>query len=104
LSRTTATKSVSLRSTPTSSTFSIGAEQESSLTETDGFLGVAAFCRQYGCGRTRCFALLSEGKLQARRFGARTLIERASAVQWALSLPRWEPTGSRGHTDTDERR
>ena len=56
-----------------------------------GLLTVQEFCSRFGCGRTRAFELLAEGKITARRFGARTLIERQSAEAWAASLPKWSP-------------
>jgi hypothetical protein len=50
---------------------------------------VDRFCDEYGCGRTRAFQLLRQRKLRGRKFGARTLIERPSAEEWAASLPKW---------------
>ena len=55
-------------------------------------LTVQQFCERYGAGRTRCFALLASGQIEAKRFGARTLIVAESARRWAASLPKWQST------------
>jgi hypothetical protein len=57
-----------------------------------GFLTVAEFRKIYGPGTTKTFQLLATGELVGRKFGARTLIERASAEAWAARLPTWRST------------
>jgi hypothetical protein len=41
-----------------------------------------------GCGTTRLYELLASGKLRARRFGHRTMIEAKSLHEFVNSLPR----------------
>jgi hypothetical protein len=43
-------------------------------------------------GVTKTFELLSNGQLEARKFGGRTLITADSAERWAASLPAWRST------------
>jgi excisionase family DNA binding protein len=45
-------------------------------------------CRVFGLGRTRIYALIAEGKLDARACGGRTLITAASLREFLASLPR----------------
>lgn len=47
---------------------------------------VQGFCRAYGIGRTAAYELISEGRLQAKKFGKRTLIMEDSAKAWLASL------------------
>lgn len=57
-----------------------------------GFLTVKAFGAWAGVGVTKTFELLSNGQLEARKFGGRTLITADSAERWAASLPAWRST------------
>ena len=45
-------------------------------------------CRALGIGRTKAYELVGDGRLIARKLGARTLIEAASIRALAASLPR----------------
>ena len=47
----------------------------------------AAFCRAYSVGMTFTYQLIKDGKLRARKAGAKTLILRKDAESWASSLP-----------------
>ena len=47
--------------------------------ETLGAMTIPAFCRQYATGRTRAYELIGSGAIKAKKFGATTLIDRASA-------------------------
>jgi excisionase family DNA binding protein len=51
------------------------------------FLSVPEACAIVGIGRTKLYALLSEGLVQARKAGTRTLIEAQSLRAWTASLP-----------------
>ena len=51
------------------------------------FLSVAEACSIMGIGRTKLYALLSEGRVTARKAGTRTLVEASSISAWAGSLP-----------------
>lgn len=44
-------------------------------------------CDASGIGRTRLYELVSEGLLEARRCGGRTLIPAASLIAYVASLP-----------------
>lgn len=48
---------------------------------------IADFCEWSGLGRTKVFAEISAGRLQARRAGGRTLIPAEEAIRWLRSLP-----------------
>lgn len=54
------------------------------------FYTVKDFCRAYGMGRTRLYGLIGQGKIEALKDGARTLIPVESAEAWAASLPRFK--------------
>jgi hypothetical protein len=56
-------------------------------TETLGALSIPAFCQTYGVGRTRAYEMIGAGIVEAKKFGASTLIDRASAEAWYHSLP-----------------
>jgi excisionase family DNA binding protein len=60
-------------------------------TETLGALSIPAFCRVYGVGRSKTYELIGAGTLEAKKFGAKTLIDRASAERWYCSLPGFSP-------------
>ena len=51
------------------------------------FLSVSEACAIVGIGRTKLYALMSEGRVKARKAGTRTLIESSSLSAWAASLP-----------------
>lgn len=51
------------------------------------YLSVAEACSFVGIGRTKLYALLSEGLITARKAGTRTLIEGGSLTAWTASLP-----------------
>lgn len=61
--------------------------------ENEGLLPLADFMRIYGVGKTRAYALMHAGVLDARIDGGRTLITRASAKAWKDALPKWTPEG-----------
>lgn len=60
---------------------------QSGLAPTRGLLTVKQFTKEYGVGRTKTFALLGEGRLHAVKLGARTLIPRSAAEEFARGLP-----------------
>ena len=51
------------------------------------FLSVPEACALVGIGRTKLYALLSEGLVTARKAGTRTLVETSSLTAWTASLP-----------------
>jgi excisionase family DNA binding protein len=51
------------------------------------FLSVPEACALVGIGRTKLYALLSEGLVTARKAGTRTLVETGSLTAWTASLP-----------------
>jgi excisionase family DNA binding protein len=48
---------------------------------------IQSACETYNIGRTSLYELLKAGTLQARKFGAKTLIDDASLREWYDSLP-----------------
>ncbi len=54
-------------------------------------LSIPTFCRIYGIGRSKTYELIGTGTLEAKKFGAKTLIDRASAEAWYRSLPGFSP-------------
>ena len=50
-------------------------------------LSIKDFCRTYGVGRSLTYQLIGAGILEAKKVGAKTLIDRASAQTWYRSLP-----------------
>jgi hypothetical protein len=60
-------------------------------TETLGALSIPAFCRVYGVGRSKTYELIGTGALGAKKLGAKTLIDRASAEAWYRGLPGFSP-------------
>jgi hypothetical protein len=50
-------------------------------------LSIPTFCKLYGIGRSRTYTLIAAGILEAKKFGAKTLIDGASAERWYASLP-----------------
>ena len=53
----------------------------------DGALTVDGFCRKYGIGRTSFYEEVTAGHLKAKKYGKRTMIERAEARRWFANLP-----------------
>ncbi len=49
--------------------------------------GIPDACRVLGIGRTRLYALIAEGKIEARACGGRTLIPADSLRAFLASLP-----------------
>jgi hypothetical protein len=67
-------------------------ERFSMPTETQAIaLSIPRFCRTYGIGRSKTYELIGAGTLEAKKFGAKTLIDRASAERWYGSLPGFSP-------------
>ena len=54
-------------------------------------LSIPTFCRTYGIGRSKTYELIGAGILEAKKFGAKTLIDWASAEAWYHSLPSFSP-------------
>jgi excisionase family DNA binding protein len=52
------------------------------------FISIKEFCARFHVGKTRAYALIRAGDIEAVKQGARTLITTASAERWAASLPR----------------
>jgi excisionase family DNA binding protein len=50
---------------------------------------VSEACRMAGIGRTKLYAEIAAGKIEARKYGKRTLITVASLQAWFNALPRW---------------
>ena len=42
-----------------------------------------------GIGRTKLYAEIAAGRIEARKYGKRTLITVASLQAWFNALPRW---------------
>jgi hypothetical protein len=59
--------------------------------ETPTALSIKNFCRAYGIGRSLAYELIGSNVLEARKLGAKTLIDRASAERWYRSLPGFSP-------------
>jgi excisionase family DNA binding protein len=54
-------------------------------------LSIKDFCQNYGVGRSLTYQLIGAGTLEAKKLGAKTLIDRASADAWYSSLPSFGP-------------
>lgn len=54
--------------------------------ENCGVFSVNEFCQWAGIGRTAAYAEMKAGRLEARKFGRRTLIFKSEAERWLLSL------------------
>lgn len=52
------------------------------------FISIKQFCASFHVGKTRAYALIRAGEIEAVKHGARTLITTTSAERWAASLPR----------------
>jgi excisionase family DNA binding protein len=59
--------------------------------ETPTALSIKNFCQMYGIGRSLTYELIGAGTLEAKKLGAKTLIDRASAERWYCSLPGFCP-------------
>jgi excisionase family DNA binding protein len=51
------------------------------------FYSIGDACAAYGCGRTRLYQLLSDGKIEAKKLGRKTLVSAASLKSYFASLP-----------------
>lgn len=69
-----------------------------------GSMSVATFCRRYNIGRTTVFALISNGELEARKCGSRTLISRAAGEKWFAALPPRKKADSGDQSDVRSNR
>ena len=49
--------------------------------------GISEACNALSMGRTRLYALIAEGKIEARQCGGRTLIPAESLQAFVASLP-----------------
>ena len=56
----------------------------------EGAFTVDSFCRKYGIGRTSFYEEVTAGRLKAKKYGTRTIIERAEAQRWFANLPNLE--------------
>ena len=54
-------------------------------------MSTRAFCQAYSVGRSLAYRLIADGSLVARKAGAKTLIDSASAERWYNGLPGYEP-------------
>ena len=54
-------------------------------------LSIKDFCQTYGVGRSLAYQLIGTGTIEAKKLGAKTLIDRASAERWYRSLPGFSP-------------
>jgi excisionase family DNA binding protein len=59
---------------------------------------LASACAALGVGRTRLYELISQGKIEARACGGRTLIPAQSLLDFVASLPA-APVGERHRKD-----
>lgn len=57
------------------------------MTQTKLAYTIPQACEASGIGRTRLYELISEGMLEARRCGGRTLIPAASLAAYVANLP-----------------
>lgn len=48
-------------------------------------------CAAVSLGTTKLYALIGEGKIEAKAEGRRTLIPRDSLVSYLAALPAWKP-------------
>ncbi len=51
-------------------------------------LSIREFCSRYSVGRTKAYAEISSGRLQAVKLGRRTLVTEEDAEAWLAALPR----------------
>lgn len=62
-------------------------EQQSVQTASSGVFSVNDFCQWACIGRTAFYAELKSGRLAAKKFGRRTIIQKSEAERWLNSLP-----------------
>lgn len=62
-----------------------------SRTAADGAFTLEEFCVRYAIGRTAAYQQINKGRLEARKFGKRTMIPREAAHRWFAELPRLRP-------------
>src|SRR5262249_5008420 len=67
------------------------ARPECETMDTPIALSIKDFCRNYGVGRSLAYQLIGSGTLEAKKLGAKTLIDSASAERWYRSLPEFSP-------------
>lgn len=60
-------------------------------TDTPLIVPFSKACALTGCGKTKGFELINEGKWKARKQGSRTMIETASLREYVESLPAVTP-------------
>jgi len=65
------------------------------------FLPIDAFSRRFGVGRTKAYALINAGAIEAVKLDRRTLVVLASALRWAASLPQYARKPSHDGGDND---
>jgi excisionase family DNA binding protein len=54
-------------------------------------------CRMVGIGRTRIFEEIAAGRIEARKYGRKTLIPVASLRAWLDALPHWASGHDKDH-------
>jgi len=52
-----------------------------------GALSVEQFCHWAGIGRTKVYEEIDAGRLEAKKFGRRTIIPLEAAKRWLAALP-----------------
>jgi excisionase family DNA binding protein len=50
-------------------------------------MSIRVFCQIFGIGRTKVYQEIREGRLTARKSGARTIISSDDAERWLTALP-----------------
>ncbi len=56
-----------------------------------GAFTISQFRRTYAVGNTKTYDLINSGAILAKKIGAKTVIDRASAEAWYHSLPGFSP-------------
>ena len=69
-------------------------ERERHRRALQGAMSIRAFCETYKVGRTKANEEIKEGRLEAKKFGRRTLIGKEAAEEWWRSLPTVKATPS----------
>jgi hypothetical protein len=54
-------------------------------------ISIRTFCQTYCVARSFAYRLIADGRLEVRKAGAKTLIDRASAERWYANLPEFTP-------------
>jgi excisionase family DNA binding protein len=62
-------------------------ERENETPSLHGAMRIRDFCERYKVGRTKANEEIKEGRLEAKKFGRRTLIGKEAAEEWWRSLP-----------------